>query len=277
MNESFLRNHRRRTAANLLTAVCFSLLVLYQSYLYMHIEASRFGRMLGIVSFLFLAAASVLAMFPRSVFSMLRGVLMVAGLGLNFALKLLNFHVIFSNLNFDVMPSVLNCGIYAFQQSAELILLFYYVVFRHNRKLNSKRKFAVALMSFVIVLYAVSLVMECVLITKYHTNIDLSPQYTFASRFLYFFGYVSIAVNFMLPVPREQEMDELMDELPVEDELRFSVPDEERAHIEAAPLQDDDFLLPGAGSEKEPSNKEQGSRKKHPKKLPKNYDGDFIL
>lgn len=277
MKKSFLKNYRRRTAANLLTAVCFSLLVLYQSYLYVHIEASRFGRMLGIVSFLLLAVASVLAMIPRSVFSVLRVVLMAAGLGMNFALKLLNFHMIFSHLNFDVMPSVLNCGIYAFQQSAELILLFYYLVFRHNRKLNSKRKFAVALMSFVIVLYAASLVMECVLITKYHTNIDLSLQYTFASRFVYFFGYVSIAVNFMLPVPRKEEMNELRDKKPVEYELKFSVPDEERAHIEAAPLQDDDFVLPGAGSEKEPSHKEHESRKKHPKKLPKNYDGDFIL
>lgn len=125
-------------------------------------------------------------------------------------------------LNFAYVPSVLNCEVYVFSQLAELILLVYYVFFRHNPKLNSKRSLVIFLMSFVIVLYVACLIMECVLLMKYRMNIDLSRKFTVISRFLYCIGFVSIAVNFMLPVHKVSKSNDFMNQPPEDDDLLFS-------------------------------------------------------
>ncbi|MEE0840983.1 MAG: hypothetical protein U0L72_10655 [Acutalibacteraceae bacterium] len=77
-------------------------------------------------------------------------------------------------------------------------------------------------MSFVIVLYVACLIMECVLLMKYRMNIDLSRKFTVISRFLYCIGFVSIAVNFMLPVQKLEDTDNLMNQPPEDDDLLFS-------------------------------------------------------
>ena len=55
------------------------------------------------------------------------------------------------------------------------------------------------LMSFVIALYVVCLVSECILLIKYRIYIDLGLKSTVASRFCYYFAFIGMAVGFMLP------------------------------------------------------------------------------
>ena len=176
---------------------------------------------------------------------------MIGGLSLNFIIRLLNAGAMFGMLNFAYVPSVLNCAIYVFSQLAELLLLVYYVFFRHNPKLNSKRKLVIFLMSFVIVLYVACLIMECVLLMKYRMNIDLSRKFTVISRFLYCIGFVSMAVNFMLPVQELEDPNDLMNQPP-----------------------DDDLLFPTSESS---ANKQKKTNKNKQKRLPSDYDNDFVL
>lgn len=189
-------------------------------------------------------------MIPKPAFRILRTVLMIGGLALNFIIRLSNAGAMFGMLNFAYVPSVLNCAIYVFSQLAELLLLVYYVFFRYNPKLNSKRGLVIFLMSFVILLYAACLVMECVLLMKYRMNIDLSRKFTVISRFLYFIGFASVAVNFMLPVKEPEDPNDLMNQ----------------------PPEDDDFLFSTSESSAEKPNK---NAKNVP--LPTDYDNDFVL
>lgn len=254
MNESYLKINKIRTFINIVTATAFLLFSAYHIYLFTQITASRPGRLLGIISFLCLAFAAVSTMIPKPAFRLLRTVLMIGGLALNFIIRLFNAGVIFGRLDFANIPSVLNCAIYVFSQLAELLLLVYYVFFRHNPKLNSKRGLVIFLMTFVILLYAACLVMECVLLMKYRMNIDLSRKFTVISRFLYFIGFAGIAVNFMLPVHKVSKSNDFMNQ----------------------PPEDDDLLFSTSESSAKKQNKKKANKNKK-KRLPSDYDNDFVL
>lgn len=254
MNESYLKINKIRTFINIVTATAFLLFSAYHIYLFTQITASRPGRLLGIISFLCLAFAAVSTMIPKPAFRILRTVLMIGGLALNFIIRLFNAGVIFGRLDFANIPSVLNCAIYVFSQLAELLLLVYYVFFRHNPKLNSKRGLVIFLMTFVILLYAACLVMECVLLMKYRMNIDLSRKFTVISRFLYFIGFAGIAVNFMLPVHKVSKSNDFMNQ----------------------PPEDDDLLFSTSESSAKKQNKKKTNKNKQ-KRLPSDYDNDFVL
>lgn len=250
MKRSLMRIKKTRMFINILTAAAFLLFSAYHTYLFIEIPVSRPGRMLGIISFLCMAFAAIFALIPKPGFRIVRTVLMISGLALNFGIKLFNAGDIFGRLNFSDITSVLCFAIYIFSQLAELLLLFYYIVFRHNQKLNSKRKTVIAMMSVVILLYVSCLVIDCVLILKYHVNIDLSLKFTLLSRFLYFAGYVGIAVNFMLPVQAIKDPNDLMNRPPADNDLMFSVSE---------------------GSMEKPDKSEME------KPLPEGYDNDFIF
>ena len=252
MNKSYLKINKIRTFINIVTAAAFLLFSAYHIYLFVQITASRPGRMFGIISFLCLAFAAISAMIRKPAFRVLRTVLLIGGLALNFIIRLFNAGAMFGMLNFAYVPSVLNCAVYVFSQLAELILLVYYVFFRHNPKLNSKRGLVIFLMSFVIVLYAACFIMECVLLMKYRMNIDLSRKFTGISRFLYCIGFVSIAVNFMLPLQKLEDTDDLMNQPPEDDYLLFST------------------------SESNKKNQIKTNKNKQ-KRLPSDYDNDFVL
>lgn len=207
--------------------------------------------MVGLISFFLLVLAAVFALIPKPVFRILRTVLMIAGLFFNFVVRLINAGAIFGRLDFSYAPSVLNGAVYVFSQLAVLLLLVYYLVFRHNKKLKSKRSIAIALMSLVIVLYVACFVMECVLLMKYRMNIDLSRKFTVISRLLYCLSFVGIAVNFMLPVQEIEAPDDLMDQ-PTDDELLFSATE----------------------SSAKKSKKKITSTKK---RLPTDFDDDFVI
>lgn len=251
MNEANLKTNRIRTVVNLLTAVCFLLFIAYHIYLAVAIEANRVARMVGLISYFLLALAAVFALIPKTAFRIMRTVLMIAGLFMNFAVRLTNAGAVFGRLDLSKTPSVLNGAVYVFSQLAVLLLLAYYLVLRHNKKLNSKRKIVIALMAFVIVLYVACFVIECVLLMKYRMNIDLSRRFTVISRFFYCLSFVGMAVNFMLPVQEIEAPDDLMNQPPA-DELLFSA----------------------AGRNKKKSKKRNKNMKK---RLPSDYDDDFVL
>ena len=222
MKNSMVKIKKLRTFICILTSAAFLLLSAYHTYLYFEIPVSRPGRLLGIISFVCLAAASAFTLISKPVFRALRTVLMISGLALNFSIKLLNAPGIFGSLDFNNILTVLNCGIYVFSQLAELLLLIYYLTFRHNQRLNSNRKAVIVMMSIVIALYLACFVMECILIIKYRRNIDLGIKLTLLSRFLYFAGYAGIAVNFMLPVQAIAEPEDFMHQPPSDSDLMFS-------------------------------------------------------
>lgn len=72
------------------------------------------------------------------------------------------------------------------------------------------------------------------------------------SRFLYCIGFVSIAVNFMLPLQKLEDTDDLMNQPPEDDDLLFST------------------------SESNEKNQIKTNKNKQ-KRLPSDYDNDFVL
>ena len=189
-------------AINIITAVMFTFFTAYQIYLLIQIDTQRNGRLIGIIFYLFITAASFFALVHKTGLRIARSVLLIAGLLLLFGIKLFNASAIFGSLDFANAPSVLRCAVYVVSQLGTIMLAVYYLFFRHNKKINSKRKLIVALMAFVIVLYVSVLIMECVLIMNYRVNIDLTRKYTVIGRLLYCFGFVGMAAGFMLPSSR---------------------------------------------------------------------------
>lgn len=231
---SNVKNTKLSNAVHLLTALCFMFFTAYHLFLFVEVSSNRIGRILGILTFLLITVASFFALSPKPTFRIVRSVTMIVGLSLNFIIKLFNAPLLFGSLDFSDIPSVLNVFVYIFAQTAELLLLLFYLIFRHNSKLNSKRKLVIGFMSFVILLYVSCLIMECVLILKYYSNIDLSIKFTLISRFLYCFGFVGIAVSFMLPVNKIDSQNDMMNQAPDDDDFMFSVPDGGHSHVDKA-------------------------------------------
>lgn len=243
---------------NLFTALMFTLFTVYQSILIAETDASRVGGLFELLTFVFIIIASVFSLIPKPAFRIIRALLLVAGLLLNIIIKLVNIPVIFGNLDFSDTVSVLNCAVYVFAQTAELLLLVYYLFFRLNDRLCLKRAVAIAMMSFVILLYISCLIMECVLLLKYRSGVESGDSYTLISIFLYFFGYISIAVSFMLPVRITEHSDDIINQLPGEDDLKFSPPDKDRVVLsvpEKLVPDGDDFKFSAPGKDKAKNNK----------------------
>ena len=217
------------------TALLFTLFTAYQVYLLVVLKTNwenRVGRLSGIILFIFISVSTVFAIIPRPVFRVLSSVLLIVGLSLNIIFKLTNAIAVFERLNFAVIPSVLNCAVYVGSQVAAFVLLLYFVVFRRREKVGAKRILAVVLMSFVIALYVVCLVSECILLIKYRIYIDLGLKSTVASRFCYYFAFIGMAVGFMLPKMGQDasDLEQYYNPAQSKAELVFSSPDEDRVH-----------------------------------------------
>lgn len=253
------------TAINIITAVMFTLFTAYQIYLAVQIDAQRAGRLMGIILYLFITAASFFAIVQKPGLRIVRSVLLIAGLLLLFAARLFNVPAIFGRLDFADTPSVLNCAVYVFSQLGTIIFAVYYLFFRHNKRINSKRKLVVLLMTFVIILYVAVLIMECVLILKYRVNIDLSGKYTVLGRLLYCAGFVGMAVSFMLPIEVFSPSVEMMNQVSDEDSFVFSTPKKNKSHSDKDkkrnPVLDNaDLVFSTTSSRRSRSNK---SKRKH--------------
>ena len=104
------------------------------------------------------------------------------------------------------------------------------------------------LMSFVIALYVVCLVSECILLIKYRIYIDLGLKSTVASRFCYYFAFIGMAVGFMLPKMGQDasDLEQYYNPAQSKAELVFSSPDEDRVHPKdhpRSPVLDDAALV----------------------------------
>ena len=191
-----------KTIVRLFTAASFLLFTAYQVFLLIQITTQREGRLIGIVFYAFLTAASFLSLIHKRGFRILRSVLFVSGMIALFVVRLFSAPRTFEALDFSNMASVLNVAVYVASQLGTLIFVFYYLAIRTNKKIKNKRKITMVLMTAVIALYALSLILECVMILKYRMYIDLSRKFTVIGRLLYFFGFAGTAVNFMLPSSR---------------------------------------------------------------------------
>ena len=220
-------------AINIITAVMFTFFTAYQIYLLIQIDTQRNGRLIGIIFYLFITAASFFALVHKTELRIARSVLLIAGLLLLFGIKLFNASAIFGSLDFANAPSVLRCAVYVVSQLGTIMLAVYYLFFRHNKKINSKRKLIVALMAFVIVLYVSVLIMECVLIMNYRVNIDLTRKYTVIGRLLYCFGFV----GFMLPIRGLIDPEDMQKQAADEDDLVFSNSEKIKSSSKKKPMQ----------------------------------------
>ena len=229
MKESTLKPVK--TTVRILTGLSFLLFIAYQLFLMMQLPEQRFGRLIGIILYLFITVASFFALSHNRVIRVLRSVFFLSGFIALFLIKLLNLFPLFGSLDFSNTPSVLNCAVYVATQIGTLIFVLYYLIIRTNKKIKNKKKITAVLMFFVIALYVSTLLMECVMIIKYRVNIDLSGLSTVISRFIYFFGFVGTAVSFMLPSTKVQSSTEqYINKKQIDEDVMVMSPKKESSH-----------------------------------------------
>ena len=198
MKESTLKPVK--TTVRILTGLSFLLFIAYQLFLMMQLPEQRFGRLIGIILYLFITVASFFALSHNRVIRVLRSVFFLSGFIALFLIKLLNLFPLFGSLDFSNTPSVLNCAVYVATQIGTLIFVLYYLIIRTNK-------------------------------IKYRVNIDLSGLSTVISRFIYFFGFVGTAVSFMLPSTKVQSSTEqYINKKQIDEDVMVMSPKKESSH-----------------------------------------------
>ena len=214
-----------------ITALAFALFTAYQIYMALKTDVGLYGRIIGIVCYTFLAAASVFSLIHQRGIRIFRSVLFVAGLAGLFFMRLLSVARVFGALDFSFFPSVLNCSEYLASQLGTLVLLLYYLAVRTNKYIKNKRRVTIIMMVFVIAFFALGLISEWTLRAKYGYNIDSTLQLTLISRVVYFCGFALTALNFMLPPTKvESETEQYIIKEQSEAEILVSSSDENRNH-----------------------------------------------
>lgn len=198
MIDSLFRKRKFRFLVRLVTALSFALFTAYQIFLTSRMEATNIGRMIGVALYFLMTVAAVLDFFHMNATWTARCVLLVIGLFLLFAFRLTNAAVIFANLSFSYIPSVLNLAVYIFTQLGTLALAFGYIIVKSS--MNEKRMYSLIriMVPVVIALYVLSFIAECVMLIGYRINIDFSMKLTLISRLLYCVAFVGTAVSLML-------------------------------------------------------------------------------
>ena len=214
-----------------ITALAFALFTAYQIYMALKTDVGLYGRIIGIVCYTFLAAASVFSLIHQRGIRILRSVLFVAGLAGLFFMRLLSVARVFGALDFSFFPSVLNCSEYLASQLGTLVLLLYYLAVRTNKYIKNKRRVTIIMMVFVIAFFGLGLISEWTLRAKYGYNIDSTLQLTLISRVVYFCGFALTALNFMLPPTKvESEAEQYIIKEQSEAEILVSSSEENRNH-----------------------------------------------
>ena len=204
MKESIFKNRAFQTIFKLITALSFTLFTAYQIYLAVNMDASRIGRLIGIVFYLLLTVAAYLSFSEKDSVWTAHSVLMVAGLVLLFAMRLINIGTVFGNLSFSKPATVLNAAIYILSQLGTLVLVAGYIMQRADLTRRQMTILINTLMTIAIVLFTLHFILECVLMIKYRMNIEQSLKLTLISRVLYFVGFAGTAFCFMLPAPKRK-------------------------------------------------------------------------
>ena len=202
MKESIFRNRAFQTIFKLITALSFALFTLYQIVLAVAIENNRIGRLIGIAFYLMLTVASFLDLSEKDSVWIAHSVLLVAGLVLLVAMRLLSVVTVFGNLNFANTASVLNCAIYILSQLGALVLIAGYIMLRTDLTERKMQRVIIILMIIAVALFTLHFALECVLMIKYRVNVELSLKFTLISRALYFLGFAGTALCFSLPAPK---------------------------------------------------------------------------
>ncbi len=214
-----------------ITALAFALFTAYQIYVALKTDVALYGRIIGIVCYTFLTAASVFALIHQRGIRILRSVLFVAGLAVLFFMRLLSVARVFGTLDFSFFPSVLYCTEYLTSQLGTLVLLLYYLAIRTNKFIKNKRRVTIIMMAVAIAFFVLGLISEWVLRAKYGYNIDLDLKTTLISRVLFFCGFALTAVNFMLPPTKvESEEEQYIIKEQSEAEILVSSSEENRNH-----------------------------------------------
>ena len=131
------------------------------------------------------------------------------------------------------------------------------------------------LLLFGIRLINVPVILEYVLILKYRVNIDLSVKYTMLSRLLYCFGFVGMAVSFMLPIKGYSPSVKRMNQVSDEDAFVFSAPKKDKPHSDKDKkrnpvLDEDGFVFSAPKKDKPHSDKDK-------KRNPVSDEDDFVF
>ena len=203
MKESIFKNRTVQTVIRLVPAISFTLFTLYQVFLAIFYDASRVGRVIGIAFYLMITIASYLDFSEKSSVWVAHSILLVTGLILLFAMKLLNIPSVFGVLDFDSPATVLYCGVYIFSQLGTLVLIAGYLLLRTDLSERRMQIVMTILMSIAIVLFLLVFIFECILMLKYRLYIEISLKLTFISRALYFLGFAGSALSLMLPAPKK--------------------------------------------------------------------------
>ena len=203
--ESILENKKFQFVVRLLTALSFAIYTLYQVILMFAIEASRIGRAIAILCLAVITIASFFALSKKRKVLTACSVLLVIGLLLLFVVKLINIPGLFGALDFADPSTVLNCIVFVCSELAAVLLVFYLTLMR-DEDTYYERRATIIMMPIVIVLFVACFVMECVLMIKYHVNIDLRTRYSLIARLLYYGGFIGTAFSMLMPaqIPEEK-------------------------------------------------------------------------
>lgn len=199
MRESLLYNNAFQFFVRLITALSFGLFTAYQVYLTVIVEENRFGRLLSVSILLLITISSVLMFFDNRKAATARTIFFVVGMLALIFVKMVNIPILFGNLDSSDPVSVMNCAVFVVSQVGAIGLLVYYITIMSSREFRKKQTLRVVLSIIIAVFYLACLVMELIMISKYHANIDTSAKLTVISRFLYCFGFGGTALCLMLP------------------------------------------------------------------------------
>ena len=187
---------------NLITALSFTYFTFYQLYMLIMIPTSRSGRVVGIILYLCITVAAFFVFINNYGIRFARFALLVGGLGFLFIVKLFNLPVLLKAFSFSNIPSMLTFAVYVFSQLSAVIMIVGYLILRSSMEQAKKEKVVMILMLIAIGMYVVCFAMECVMMLVYHMNIDLRLRYTLIWRTLFYLGFISMAIGFMIPAPK---------------------------------------------------------------------------
>ena len=92
-------------------------------------------------------------------------------------------------------------------QIETLVLLADYMVARSKMKEKKRFKITAFMTVILILMYISCLMIECLLMFRYHTNIDLRLDLALISRILYCFAFIGATVCLMFPGPKKKKKD----------------------------------------------------------------------
>ena len=199
MRESLIYNDKFQLFIRLLTAISFALFTAHQTYLTIQIETARYGRLVAVICYLLITIASFLMFADNRKAANARTILFVVSMLFLVFYRLLSIPGLFGRLSTPDPVSVLSCVVYVLSQLGSIGLVVYYITLMSSREFRKKQTLRVVLSIILALFYFSCLVMELIMISKYHANIDTSAKLTVISRFLYFFGFGGTAICLMLP------------------------------------------------------------------------------